>query len=791
MPTARTDHERTAHMSKHKLILWFMAVLGAALAVRLVHITVIDHDRWNSYAEDMTMRAVYETGARGDILDRNGKVIASSRSVYSVNISRVDMGNMVTVREDAMDSALQVMELLRSQGEDITVTMEEISESLSEKGYMSYMPVTIAEDISAAAAKKIQDMELPGIRVSVNKVREYPYGDTASHIIGYLGRISEEEKAEYVEKKGYRIDSLVGKSGIEKLCEEELRGTDAVSRLQVDSLGNVTGLIEREEPAKGQSVKLTIDIDLQQAAEDALEKAVGTAASGGTFESAYGDVDMIYAPKTGSGAAVAIDVKTGEVLAMASYPDFDPNDFAEGISSDEWQSLQPEDPADPMSPSAMYDLATMCAVQPGSTFKPVTALAALSCGLDEDAAYYDAGHVDVGDRSFGCHLWNEKGGTHGYVDLDDAMKVSCNYYFFDIAVGMDLASETSLGYEKKISNETILTFAQELGLGEETGIELEESSGIRPSAALKRRSSSEALRTYLMSECETYFKKEAVKDSESFSQNIEKIVNQADKGLTLNQLIGKLKQEDFILEDKVERLAEVCKYTYFDQRSWSIGDTFNISIGQGDNAYTPVQMASYMATLGNGGIRNEISLIDDGTESYQTSIDKNDIRTVIDAMTCVTSDPGGSLYDMFGSFPYEVAAKTGTAQRAGKVPVSDEKDYIRRHLHLIAPGVSFGQVENEAARLMSEYPDIYGSETAAFRRAVINLSSAKITEDHIDRYKESYDNFAWTVALAPADDPEIAVAVLLVQGKSSSNAAPAVREIIGKYGEISQWEKSF
>jgi len=783
-------------MSKHKLILCFMAALCSVLLIRLAHITLISHDKWDSYAEDMNTRAVYETGPRGDIMDRNGKIIASSRPVYSVNISRADMGSRGLGREEAMSSAAGVMDFLKARNEDISVSMEELNSSLSEKSYTSYMPVVIAEDIEPSTAKAIQDMELPGIRVSVNYVRDYPYGDSAAHIIGYLGRISEEEKAEYVDEKGYRLESLIGKSGIEKLFEDRLRGIDAVSRLQVDSGGNVTEQIDRQDTKKGESVKLTIDMELQQTVEKALEDSIEAASAGGTFAGNYGDVRMAYAPKTESGAAVVLDVETGEVLAMASFPDYDPNDFAEGISSERWVGLQAKNPNDPLSPSAMYNIATMSAVQPGSTFKPVTALAALSCGLDEDAALYDAGHIDMGGRSFGCHLWNSTGGSHGYTDLDDAMKVSCNYYFYDIASGTDFASGTSLGYEKKMTNETILTFARKLGLGEKTGIEIGESTGALPSVSLKQQAVRASLKKRLIEECELYFEKETIKDSERFERNIEKVLNLADKGLTLNQLIGKLKKEEFILEGKVTQLAEMCKYTYSADSNWSVGDTFNIAIGQGDNSYTPLQMASYMAALGRGGVRKNVSLVDDGqamTEEMtgDNSIDKGDIKTVIDAMTCVTSDPGGSLYGIFGSFPYKVAAKTGTAQRAGKIAVSDEKDYIRRHLHLIAPNVSFEEVERESSRLMSEYPHIYDSETYALRRAVINLSGSMTAEEDIDIYKESYDNFAWTVALAPADDPEIAVAVLLIQGKTSTNAAPIAREIIGKYGEISQWEKLF
>ena len=209
-----------------------------------------------------------------------------------------------------------------------------------------------------------------------------------------------------------------------------------------------------------------------------------------------------------------------------------------------------------------------------------------------------------------------------------------------------------------------------------------------------------------------------------------------------------------------------------------------------------------MASLGSGGQRKEATLIieseKEGSKEEEvknseekSALSEKDIDYIIEAMTEVTEDESGSLYSMFSAFPYRVAAKTGTAQRAGKISTGDEKDYIRRHLHLIAPGVSFKDAEEEAQRLMREYPDLYEEEDAALRRAVINLSGREITSEDIDAYKESYDSFAWTVALAPAEEPEIAVAVMLVQGKTSSNAAPVAREIIGKYGENAEWEELF
>lgn len=809
--------------SKHSLLIWFMGILGAVLVARLVSLTIFQEEKWSAYADDMSMRVVYENGPRGDITDRNGDILATSRRVYSVNISRVNID-----KEDALTSASEVMLLLKEQDEDVSVTPEEVQEILEDTGYNAYMPIVLAEDISQETAQAIEAAGYPGVKIAENYIREYPNGALASHVIGYLGRISESDAETYVEKKGYRKDALIGKSGIEKIYEGRLKGTDALSTFQVDSRGNVTRLLSESRPEKGKTVKLTLDLSLQQTTEDALAQAIEQSACGGSFQSEYGNYQMTYAKNAAVGAAVALDVKTGQVLAMASYPDFDPNDFAVSISADKWRSLQQKNENDPLSPSPLYNVASMSAVQPGSTFKPVTALAALSCGLDRNKYLYDAGFVSMGGRTFGCSLWNDRKATHGYVDLKEAMQVSCNYYFYDIATGMDLASGGSLRYTDPISNETILRFARMMGLGGKTGIEIEESAGMAPSEAVKKQSVKSSLQNYLLAESETYFKKRFLKERQLLRKNIKKIVNWSDKDLTLEEIIGKLKKMDFVKADKVRELAEICKYSYFNQARWTKGDTFNISIGQGDNAYTPLQMANYMATLGNGGIKNRVSLVADasgqagkasestektarnagqdsgdaerngenaesagknaGDAGQDVKISRADIEYVIDAMTGVTQ-ADGSLFRAFGSFPYSVAAKTGTAQRAGKINVSDERDYLKRHLHLIAPDVTFREVEAEAARLLEDYPDVYDSETGALRRAVINLSKHDITASDIDRYKEGYDNFAWTVALAPADDPQIAVAVLLVQGKTSANAAPVAREIIGKYGEISQWEK--
>lgn len=765
-----------------------MLMLGGILLVRLFVLTVPESSKWSEAAESMSVRALYETAPRGDILDRNGNILATSRPVYSVNIRRGSEG-----AENVMDTASSVMELLEDSGEDINVTLNEIKEKVYDTGYQSYMPVTLAEDVSADTADRIEKKGYEGVYISTNYVRYYPNGSTASHIIGYMGRISEEEGDIYTAEDGYRQDSFVGKDGIEKKYETSLRGKDAVSRIQVDSQGKIAGSLGKSSMTKGDDIRLTIDLQLQKTTEEALQQAVEKASEGGTFASSYGDYTMTYAENAAVGAAVALDVNTGEVLAMASFPDFDPNDFAVSISEEKWQSLQRENEYDPLSPSPMYNIATMTAVQPGSVFKPVTALAAMSCGLDENRYLYDGGYIELGGRTYGCSLWNDSGNTHGYVDLREALEVSCNYYFYDIAAGKDFASGNSLGYNKKITNDIIIECAEMLGLGRKTGIEINESAGMIPSEKAKTRSVKNSLRNYLLAESETYFVKSTLKNRQQTRKNIEKIVNWTDKDLTLEKIIGKLNKEEFVKKNKVEELASVCKYSYFDQAEWTQGDTFNIAIGQGDNSYTTLQIANYMVSLANGGENSGVTLIsgkkDRESKQNNRSLNREDAAFIIDAMTSVTDEKDGSLYRAFASFPYSVAAKTGTAQRAGKISTEDEREYIRKHLHLIAPDITMEQVEAEAERLKKEYPDIYETDSSALRRAIINKSGYDITADDIDRYKESYDSFAWTAALAPSDDPQIAVAVLIVQGKTSSNAAPVVREIIGKYGEISEWEK--
>jgi penicillin-binding protein 2 len=686
---------------------------------------------------------------------------------------------------------------------DPTISNEEarkilvIRNEIKSMGYRKYLPADIARGISDATIIEVEERssELPQVEVVSETVRYYPNQNTASHILGYLGQISERNKEYYVDKLGYNANDLIGQDGIESAYETTLKGTDGVKNVQVNAVGELVRVIDETEPEKGKDVYLTIDLELQKTAEDALQQALEQIQVAGTFKSEYGNYGYGTAYRNANvGAVVAIEVETGDVLAMASYPDFDPNLFAAGISKDDWNALQSVNPRDPMAPAPLYNVATMTPVQPGSTFKMVTATAALESGLDPNKRYYDGGHIMVGNRSYGCLIWNRSGGSHGSINLAEALEVSCNYYFYDIATGKDYYKGTSLGYVTPISIATITSYAEQYGLGKATGIEISERVTGVPKAEEKMAATKRTLRSVLLNNASKYFEKGLTNDKELLSQKVDVIVGWTEENPTRGETINRLSTMDLgIKEDMVDDLADLCKFSYFNQAAWTLGDEFNIAIGQGENAYTPLQIANYIATIGNKGVHNEVSLIKaiEDIEPIEkeagTKIDISDDRyldEIIKGMKKVVSGSKGSLRGVFANFPVEVAGKSGTAERSGKIPPKDEVEYIKTHLKQINYKLTWQQVETEMARLITEEPETYTTRDKAVTQAVINLSNGTVTTTKINYYKSDYDNFAWIVTMAPADNPKIAVAVMIVQGGTSGYAAPVAREVIGKYLQL-------
>ena len=667
-----------------------------------------------------------------------------------------------------------------------------VRDEIKTLGYNKYLSSTIAKDVSNDTVVYVEEhaADLKGVEIGSETVRYYPNGNTLSHVIGYMGSISDYQYEEYVKEKGYNATDLIGKDGIEASMESYLRGTDGIKSVRVNSRGDYISTISETDPVAGKNVYLTVDLELQKTAEESLEKAINAVSTGGVFRGEYGNTGMSKFPNCGSGAAVAIDVETGDVLAMASYPDYDPNIFAEGISTEDWASVQSTNPRDLLAPTPLYNVAAKASVQPGSTFKPVTAVAALQCGLDPKRVIRDAGHITVGDRTWGCSAWNSYRGTHGSQDMATGIQNSCNYYFYCIATGKDWGSGASLGYEEDISIEKIMEVAKEFGLGQKSGIELDETITPLASAERKMDATKNSLWYYLYSTAVNYWPSSVTEDEEALRKDIDTIVSWTEENPSRGEIIKRIEEQTKVEEDKVETVTDICKYSYFNQAQWTVGDEFNISIGQGDNAYTPLQMANYVATLGNYGVRNQVSIVKgiEGAgetqkeEPYVINVDKEDMDSVIEGMRRVVKK--GTLSGIFRNFPVDVAGKTGTAEKDGYINPVDEVSYVKSHLSSIASGVSWAEVESTMKQLMKEDPERYPTENDAVDDALIEASGNRITQSQIDRYKDTYDEFAWVVTMAPADDPKIAVVVMLVQGGISYNAGPVAREIIGKYLDL-------
>ena len=654
-----------------------------------------------------------------------------------------------------------------------------IRNEIATNGFTRYLPIKIASDISDRTIALIEESNIPGVEIASESERYYPNKNTAAHILGYLGAISESETEYYVDEKGYSPSDLVGKDGVEASMEEKLHGTPGVKKIRVNSSGEYVETIEETEAEKGKDVYLTIDLDLQNVTEESLQSAI---AKSGTSR---------------SGAAVAVDIKTGDVLALASYPDYDPNIFANGISEKAWESVQQENPRDSFSPAPLYNNATKAAIQPGSTFKPITAVAALEAGLDPNRSIYDDGMIEYGDKEWGCSAWNDYGGRHGSQNLEWGIGNSCNTYFYNISTGKDWDSGASLGYT--LSADQLLETAEMFGLGTKTGIEIPEAVVDAPSAENKMRLQKIAIKDYLYNNRNKFFPKKVVDDYDRLKENLQIIADWAEDNPEYGELIDLLDKETDVKTSQLETVAARVKFDYYIQAQWGVGDQFNLSIGQGDNAYTPLQMANYVATLGNDGKRNQISIIagieGEGMTVKEKAVDLNlkegTIDAVIKGMKRVCSS--GILSGVFGNFPVEVAGKTGTAENQSIKQPKSEVSYIKKNLSRFNSAadtsVSWAKVKARMEEMMEADSERYPSEDETVDDALIEVSNYKITQSMIDAYKGSYDYFAWTIAMAPADDPQIAVVVMLVEGGYSSNAAPVAKDIIEAYLGLDEEEE--
>ncbi len=419
-----------AHLERRVVLAALVIVaVWALLIARLFYLQVVEGDRFRVSAQRNSVRTQRVIAPRGIILDRTGEILTDSRPSFEVLVVPNDTDDLERTLFRVADlAALDRQEVLERIG--------------SPRGRARFQALPIGRDLDRGALARIETRlwALPGVLTQVSPVREYRFGDSAAHLLGWLGEISSRE-LDSREYQGYRSGDAVGKGGVERLLDRDLRGRDGGENVVVDAHGRELERLDAVEPQAGRNVVLTLDHRLQEIAERAFD-TLGR-----------------------DGALVALDPRNGEVLALLSRPAFDPNTFASGMGRDEWSRLL----GDPGKP--LHNRALQGQYPPGSTYKIVTALAGLEKGvIHEEFEVTCGGSWRLGRRRYRC--WRR--GGHGVVNLRRALVESCDVFFY--RVGHELGVDT-LAY-----------YARELGFGSPTGIDVgSEAAGLVPTSQWKER----------------------------------------------------------------------------------------------------------------------------------------------------------------------------------------------------------------------------------------------------------------------------------------------------------------
>ena len=593
------------------LIIIFFSILLA----RFFYLQVTQHNEFSGQASSNRITLIPTPPVRGEIIDINGVPLAKNYPVFSLEVipSRIE-GKM----EDVIEALKKYV--------DITPTdLKRFKKYRESYRKFENIPLKLRLTDEEAARLSVHLREFKGVEVNSRTFREYPYGKLTSHFLGYIGRISDKDK-EMLEEEGltalYRGSTHIGKSGLEKYYEHQLHGIPGYQEVEKDAYGNIVRVLKNVPSKMGQTLRLGMDIRMQQ------------------------EADRILGDRRG--ALVAINPQDGTVLAFVSKPSFDPNLFIDGIDSDTWKMLN-DDWKKPL-----INRVTQGLYPPGSTFKPFMGMALLESGkITQNTIIPAPGAWSIpGSR----HIFRDSVRSgHGSANLSKAIQVSSDTFFY------------RLGYEMGIDKAS--PYLAQFGFGQKTGIDLpSEYTGVLPSR-----------------------------------------------------------------EWKAKRFAKSSDPT---AKEWRAGEMVSVSIGQGYNAYTPLQMAHATASLANNGVVHQPHLVkevlDFGARKI-TRINPNPERQipfkadnfeyVKRAMEKVLK-PGGTAHRIGGGLAYTMGGKTGTAQ---VVQIKQGGRY----------------------------------------------NAAALREQHRDH--------AWFISFAPLEKPEIAIAVILENGGWGAYAAPLAREMTDFY----------
>ena len=712
-----------------------------------------------------------------------------------------------------------------------------IKDAIKMGSFSGYSNITIASNINRDTAFIVYQQlnDLPGINVSLKPVRYYPYSTLASSVVGYVSSISSSQQESY-ELRGYDTSTdLIGVSGIESAFEEQLKGIKGGTTVKVNSQGRTTEELFKLESYPGNNVHLTINKDVQYAAQEALKDQIIKLQSEGLTSATRG-------------AVVAVEVNTARVIAMASYPDFDPNDFAipselttekyneyfnpdyESFGTQHIQNSNAKGTLDELFPvnettgaredkydlypRAMFNYATQGLVPPGSTFKPLTAVAGLTDGaITENDTVNDVG-VWSSEYTGKQVLENFQKIGHGITDVRKALEVSSNYFFYETAIRLYIKNGADIDALNSIAR-----YAWKFGLGAEqgktasTGIQIYENFGQTYNFVSWRRTLAsnakyslvpaleegvyygysfvpfdisdistdsdelKALKTSLKDNIkETLLKvgtEEQISSQDEYAQSIlntvKKIMDISDKYKenVANYEAANNKKVD--VDSQAITVANAIAYFTVTNQTSEIKSPINLvqdAIGQSMNAFTPLQMANYVATLANGGTRYKVSIVDKVTSPTgeviqefnpevieSNPIDADILQAIKEGMRRVNTSPSNATnYALFANFPIAVCGKTGTADFG----TSEQYEFQGRKAY--ANYISFAPMDNPQIAIFSTiYDGNRGANSAYVHKGIYEAFFKDELLAINPNYAATSETFQKYVLGSPADNNQEAL----------------------------------
>jgi penicillin-binding protein 2 len=533
-------------------------VMFALIFFRLWYLQVLSGDSYVAAARDNRVREIKVQAPRGEVVDRHGQELVANRSSLSIKVTPDKLPESVGERQQVYRRLARLFDLNPRR-------LQKRVEGELRK--LPFAKPTVKQDVPWEVVAYVLERQsrFPGVEAEREFLRKYPHGTVGAHLFGQVGEVTEKQLKDQ-RYNGVELGDRVGQAGIEAEYDRFLRGQNGAAKVEVDALGNLTDTLRRQEPKQGSQLRLSVDLDVQRVAQQAL--------AGGT----------------GKGAFAVMDVDNGEVLALGSQPSFDPNIFTKPLSQKRLNALSSEDLGKPL-----FNRAIQGGYPTGSTFKLVTATAALESGhLTPETVLNDPGSLTVGGVTFE----NAGKAVHGALALRQALTVSSDVFFYQLGQYMN---------EKGMP---LQTWGRRLGIGRRTGIDLPaEEPGRLPTPRWRN----------------SWYK----------------------QGLT--------------------------------ERTWSVGDNINLSVGQGDLLSNPLQMAVAYAAIANGGrvLRPRLGLrIEDASGRALQQLDAPTARrlkipkanrdAILEGLHGAANGPGGTSTPVFEGFPIPIAGKTGTAEHLGR-----------------------------------------------------------------------------------------------------------------------------